>query len=185
MFCVVYAGLKPRLATERLEGGESRLDKIVELISSCSISVHDLSKCKSENAGDYSRMNMPFELGLDMGFRRFSGDYADQKKFIIFEKEPYDLKKALSDLAGVDVEYHKDDIQLVIKKLRDFLRVEVRCELPGAKKLLGEYYTFLGWMTENKILEGHTEEEALELPTQERLDEMFEWIAQGHPSGLF
>ena len=29
IFCIVYAGLKPRFATERLESGESRLDLIV------------------------------------------------------------------------------------------------------------------------------------------------------------
>ena len=183
-FCVVYAGLRPRLATERLESSESRLDKIVELISLCSISVHDLSRCKAKKEGEFSRMNMPFELGLDMGFRRFSGAVSDQKKFIIFEKEQYDLKTALSDLAGADVEFHENDIQLIIKKLRNFLRVEVGCDLPGTKRLLGEYYTFLGWMTEKKISEGHTEKEALELPTQERLDEMFNWVALRRQSAL-
>lgn len=184
VFCVVYAGLRPRLATERLESSESRLDKIIELISACSISVHDLSRCKSEKAGEFSRMNMPFELGLDLGFRCFLGCSVDEKKFIIFEKEQYDLKKTLSDLAGSDVEYHKNDTQLIVKKLRNFLKVEVGCELPGTTKLLGEYATFLGWMTENKISQGHTEKEALELPTQERLDEMFNWVALGRPSAL-
>lgn len=184
VFCVVYAGLRPRLATERLESSESRLDKIIELISACSISVHDLSRCKSEKADEFSRMNMPFELGLDLGFRCFSGCSVDEKKFIIFEKEQYDLKKSLSDLAGSDVEYHKNDTQLVVKKLRNFLKVEVGCELPGTTKLLGEYATFLGWMTENKICQGHTEKEALELPTQERLDEMFNWVALGRPAAL-
>ena len=65
-------------------------------------------------------MNMPFEFGIDMGFRRSSDKRTDRKKFIIFEKEQYDLKKALSDLAGSDVEFHRDDLQLVIKKLRNF-----------------------------------------------------------------
>ena len=184
MFCIVYAGLKPRLATERLESGESRLDKIIELISSCALSVHDLSRCKAGKASEFFRMNMPFEFGIDMGFRRAPDKRTDRKKFIIFEKEQYDLKKALSDIAGFDVEFHQDNLQLVIKKLRNFLRVEVGCELPGEAKLKGDYYTFLGWMTEKKISEGHTETEAFELPTQERLDEMFEWVKSGCPSEL-
>jgi hypothetical protein len=33
IFCVVYFGLMPRLANERLEAGENRLDKIVQMIS--------------------------------------------------------------------------------------------------------------------------------------------------------
>ena len=184
MFSILYAGLKPRLATERLESGESRLDKIIELISSCALSVHDLSRCKAEKAGEFFRMNMPFEFGIDMGFRRSSDKRTDRKKFIIFEKEQYDLKKALSDLAGSDVEFHRDDLQLVIKKLRNFLKVEVGCALPGKVKLETEYYTFSSWMTKKKISEGHTETEAFELPTQERLDEMFKWMKSGCPSEL-
>ena len=184
MFCIVYAGLKPRLATERLESGENRLDKIIELISSCAISVHDLSRCKAEKVGEFFRMNMPFEFGIDMGFRHSPDKRTDRKKFIIFENEQYDLKKALSDIAGFDVEFHQNDFQLVIKKLRNFLKVEVNCTLPGEKKLKSEYSTFLGWMTKKKILEGHTEKEALELPTQERLNEMFEWMKGGCPSEL-
>ena len=184
MFCIVYAGLKPRLATERLESGESRLDKIIELISSCALSVHDLSRCKTEKEGEFFRMNMPFEFGIDMGFRRSPDKRTDRKKFIIFEKEQYDLKKALSDIAGFDVEFHQGDFQLVIKKLRNFLKVVVGCALPGQAKLENEYYTFLGWMTEKKISEGHTEIEAFELPTQERLDEMYEWMKSGRPSEL-
>ena len=184
MFCIVYAGLKPRLATERLESGESRLDKIIELISSCALSVHDLSRCKTEIEGEFFRMNMPFEFGIDMGFRRSPDKRTDRKKFIIFEKEQYDLKKALSDIAGFDVEFHQGNFQLVIKKLRNFLKVEVDRELPGETKLESEYYTFLGWMTEKKISEGHTEKEVFELPTQERLKEMFEWKKSGCPSEL-
>ena len=138
IFCVVYAGLNPRFATERLESGESRLDKIIELISSCVLSVHDLSRCKAERAGEIFRMNMPFELGIDLGIRRSSDNRTDQKKFIIFEKEQYDLKRALSDLAGSDVEFHQDNIQLVIEKLRNFLTVEAGCALPGRAKLQTE-----------------------------------------------
>jgi hypothetical protein len=33
LFCLVYFGFSPRLANERLEAGENRLDKIVEMIS--------------------------------------------------------------------------------------------------------------------------------------------------------
>ncbi|MDE0154158.1 MAG: hypothetical protein OXS28_00895 [Gammaproteobacteria bacterium] len=184
MFCIVYAGLKPRLSSERLDSGESRLDKIIELISSCAFSVHDLSRCKAREADEFFRMNMPFEFGVDMGFRRSPDVRTDRKKFIIFEKEQYDLKEALSDIAGFDVEFHQDDFQLVIKKLRDFLTVEVGCELPGPTNLVGEYVTFLGWMSEKKMSQGLTEKEALELPTQERLKEMFEWKKSGCPSEL-
>ncbi|GGL63528.1 hypothetical protein [Wenxinia marina] len=128
-------------------------------------------------------MNMPFELGLDMGRRRAPDPETNDKRFIIFEREQYELKRTLSDLAGQDVEFHRNDYQLVFKKLRDFLRVEAGCtELPGTTALISEYDTFQAWMIETKIAEGHTEKEALDLPTRERLDAMQDWMREGRPS---
>lgn len=182
LFCIVRSGLIPRLASESLEAGQSRLEKILELIGLCRFSIHDLSRAVSKSANENFRMNMPFELGLDMGRRRAPDPETSDKKFLIFEKEPYELKRCLSDLNGVDVAFHREDYQLIIKKLRDFLRVEANCKLPGPTALEDEYAIFQGWMTEKKIHEGHTEKEALDLPTQERLDEMHSWMAQGRPT---
>jgi hypothetical protein len=182
IFCVIRAGLTPRLASESLEGGENRLDKILSLIPQCRYSIHDLSRAVSKSEGEAFRMNMPFELGLDLGRRRAPDPQTNNKKFIIFEDKPYELKRCLSDLNGVDVEFHRCDFQLVIKKLRDFLTVEVDKVLPGTSALEGEYYDFLGWMTEKKIYEGHTEEEAKSIPTKERLNEMVNWVREGKPT---
>ncbi|MDF1634776.1 hypothetical protein [Mycoplana sp. MJR14] len=184
IFCVVSFGFTPRLASERLEGGESRLDKIVDLIKASRYSIHDLSRGRASASGEYLRMNMPFELGLDLGYRRSGAQGAEQKKFLIFECDPYDLKRSLSDLAGQDVAFHRNDYELVIKKVRDFFRVEARIQAPGPSRIISDYTTFQGWMVEKKIHEGHSEREAIDLPTQERLDEMKAWIALGRPSAF-
>ncbi|SIQ24479.1 hypothetical protein SAMN05880582_1011226 [Rhizobium sp. RU20A] len=181
VFCVVSFGYTPRLASERLEAGENRLDKIVGLIKASRYSIHDLSRTRAAEAGEMARMNMPFELGLDLGYRRSGMQGADLKKFLIFERDPYDLKRSLSDLAGQDVEFHRDDYELVIKKIRDFFRVEAQCVVPGPSRLVSDYATFQGWMVERKIFEGHSPREALVLPLQERIDEMQAWIAAGRP----
>lgn len=181
LFCIVYAGLSPRLSSERLEAGESRLNKIIELIAECKYSIHDLSISKATEVDELFRMNMPFELGLDMGFRMAPDKATNNKKFLIFEKNRYDLKRTLSDLAGMDVAFHNDDIQKIIKKVRDFLSVEAGRHLPGATQIEWNYFTFLGWMMEKKIFEGHTEDEAKDLPTQEILDEMKIWVNSGKP----
>jgi hypothetical protein len=39
-------------------------------------------------------------------------------------------------------------------------------------------------MIEKKIHEGHSEKEALNLPTRERLDEMQRWNDLGRPAGF-
>lgn len=127
-------------------------------------------------------MNMPFELGIDLGFRRGNVPVFQQKKFLIFEKEPYDLKRALSDIAGQDVAYHRNNFELIIKNVRDFFRVEALEDVPGPAQIETDYATFQGWMIEKKIFEGHSETQALHLPTSERLEEMKVWVGAGRPS---
>jgi hypothetical protein len=174
----------PRLANERVDSGENRLDKIVEMIRGSRYSIHDLSRYRSDGAGEFFRMNMPFEFGVDMGFRRSGESRFANKKFLIFEREQYDLKRALSDVAGQDVEHHNDDYEVITRKVRDFFSAEAGIDAPGASRMVKEYATFQGWMTEKKISEGHSEDDALRLPTKERIDEMKSWVAAGKPSSL-
>lgn len=181
LFCVVSFGLTPRLATERLENGENRFDKIFSLAMGSKYSIHDLSRCRAVQAGEYARMNMPFELGVDVGIRRSAVGLPSPKKFLIFENEPYETKRTLSDLAGQDIEFHRNDYQQVIRKLRDFFRVEANLPVPGPSRIKADYETCQGWMVEKKIHEGHSEKDALALPTSERLGEMTLWIAAGKP----
>lgn len=127
---------------------------------------------------------MPFEFGIDIGLRRSGLPGLDKKKFLIFEEYPYDLKRSLSDVAGQDVEFHHADYELVIWKVRDFFRVEAGISAPGAAKLVSDYATFQGWMTEKKIHEGYSERNALNLPTRERIDEMKAWVDAGMPTSF-
>jgi len=181
LFCVVYFGLHPRLANERLEAGENRLDKIVAMIKACRYSIHDLSRCKVDKAGEFSRMNMPFEFGLDTGLRRSGQNPLGRKKFMILEGGRFELKRALSDIAGQDVANHGGKYEKVIQEVRDFFRVEAGIEGPGPRLLKIHYVTFQEWMFEKKLYEGHSEAEAKMLPVTERLDEMRAWRSLGCP----
>jgi hypothetical protein len=61
---VIELGLKPR-ATLAIPGGKARLNRIIDLVQSCSYSVHDLSRVQLDrNPPATPRFNMPFELGL-------------------------------------------------------------------------------------------------------------------------
>ena len=183
-FCLVDFGYSPRLANERLEAGENRLDKIVHMIKNSKYSIHDLSRCKARSVDEFFRMNMPFEFGLDLGLRRSGNDLWATKKFLIFEESPFDLKKALSDIAGQDVSFHRNKFQNVIKNVRDFFRVEANYDAPGPSRLTSEYITFQAWLVEKKMHEGHSLGEANRLPPKEKLDEMRSWVDSGKPSAF-
>ena len=75
LFTLVYAGLVPRLASEKSDSLEQRIEKILRLIKECKYSIHDLSRLKSERANQFSRLNMPFELGIEYGCRRIAKNH--------------------------------------------------------------------------------------------------------------
>lgn len=66
-FCVADMGLSPRLAPENADNASNRLSRITDLIRTSRYGIHDLSRCKSRSVGEFARMNMPFELGIDHG----------------------------------------------------------------------------------------------------------------------
>jgi hypothetical protein len=100
LFTIIYLGLQPRIALERTDSGESRLDKILELIRESKYSIHDLSRSEANAAGELYRLNMPFELGLDHGCRTFGQAKFRDKRALVLEAEPHRYKAAISDLSG-------------------------------------------------------------------------------------
>jgi hypothetical protein len=96
---VAAFGLTPR-ATLELTGGERRLDRIFELIAACKYSFHDLSFVGLDRKRPVTpRFNMPFELGLVIGWQNAAPSGHD---WFVFESEQHRIKKSLSDLDGTD-----------------------------------------------------------------------------------
>ena len=80
LFVARFYGLEVKIASSELDSKSNRLARIIALMKESKYSVHDLSKMKSIQKGEYYRMNMPFELGLDYGIG------GDEKVFLIFIK---------------------------------------------------------------------------------------------------
>jgi hypothetical protein len=128
-------GLTPHIAKERRRV-EVRLFKIVELMLTCRYGITDLSMP--------NRMNMPFELGLLLGFGR--------ETFLMSSKR-YSALQSISDMNFCDVYYHENKSESLISGLSQWIertcskkqistrtlirRFEV---LKAAKKSLGEDY---------------------------------------------
>ena len=132
LFCLVRFGLTPRIASERVDAGESRIDKIYELIQSSRYSIHDLCRCQAQRVGEYFRLNMPFELGLDFGCRHFGKGRLRDKVILVLEQEQYRYQAVISDLSGSDVESHKGDYQLAVRKVRNWLVGQQAVDAIGA-----------------------------------------------------
>lgn len=175
IFCLTRFGLKPRLATERSDAGETRIDKIKELIESAKYSIHDLSRCQSRTVGEHYRLNMPFELGLDFGCRNYKGEPYSQKVILILEEEKYRYQAALSDLAGNDIEAHSGEYQIAVRKVRNWLVNLGGFENVGAARILAEYEDFQEWYYERQLDAGFSVEDIEDYPTIELLRAMQEW----------
>ena len=184
LFCVIYLGFKPRIATESNNSSENRLSKIQNLIESSKYSIHDLSRCISSKKGEYFRLNMPFELGDDYGCREYFGNGCKEKKFLILEEKNYQTKKALSDLAGCDMQAHDGSYENAIRKVRNWLVSEANLAITtdGAAKIIGAYTTdFQEWHYEQMLEKGFSEDDIQDYPTSELLSAMEKWIGLDKP----
>jgi hypothetical protein len=183
-FCVVYLGFYPRLAPENADNAVARLDRIVELIRGSKYAIHDLSRCKSTAVGEYSRMNMPFELGLDHACRRFGdGDLAN-KSILILEENRYDYQKVLSDISGWDIHAHAGSYEKAVRQVRNWLVAQAGAPKMGAALIQGKYIAFQEWYYERELSAGSSEDDIREYPTVEVIRSMHEWMSAGQPIGL-
>lgn len=181
LFCAVFAGLSPRLAKERSDSGESRLEKIVDLIRSSRLSVHDLSRCQAGQAGEHYRLNMPFELGIDYACRLFAGGVFQSKIILILEEKPYRYQAVLSDIAGRDIKHHSGNFEDAVEQLRDWLVLDAGIKLPAARKILAAYDDFQGWNWRRLVSEGWSDQNIRKRQTVEFLTDMQDWDAAGRP----
>lgn len=181
LFCVMRFGLKPRIATEVSNAGETRIAKIERLILQSKFSIHDLSRCQALTAGEHYRMNMPFELGMDFAAARFGTDALRAKQLLVLEEQPYRYQAAISDLAGIDIVHHEGKPDLAMKKVRNWLVGQSILENVGFSKLLGEYEDFQDWYLKGQIAAGFQGEDFRDFSVPELMTGVEEWLRAERP----
>lgn len=182
LFCVVYLGFEPRIATERIDSAESRLDKIREMIEASAYSIHDLSRAQAKKKGEFYRLNMPFELGIDYACRRYFGSGRECKKILILEKKMFRHQASLSDMAGCDLQIHGGKYEMAVRKVRNWLVNEAQTgPTHGPSLILRKYTDFQGWYWERQSARGLSDEDIKDYHTKELLDAMTEWLKLGEP----
>src|ERR1700733_3191325 len=109
-------GLDPR-ATLELTSGERRLDRIFKLIEACRYSFHDLSLVKLDRKRPTTpRFNMPFELGLVIGWQKAA---PSGHQWFVFESSRHRLQKSLSDLNGTDPFIYGPNPEGILREIRN------------------------------------------------------------------
>jgi hypothetical protein len=145
VFAVNDIGFRPKSAKDESNAGEVRFNKIQDLIEECKYSIHDISRADIDVVTGFPRFNMPLELGLDLGCKRYGKSYHQEKVLLVLDVEQFRYRDFISDIAGQDIKAHKAEQAEVINVVRDWLRLELDPKLvitPGGPAIYDRYLRF-------------------------------------------
>jgi hypothetical protein len=143
IFTVMACGFRPRSARELDDGGQTRIDKIYGLIEACRYGIHDLSRTELDGINNLPRFNMPLELGLFLGAKRYGSKEQKAKRVLILDVEQHRYQRFISDLAGMDIHGHDSEPLRALRETRNWLANVSRRELPSADRVQRIYTVFL------------------------------------------
>jgi hypothetical protein len=99
VFCVSACGFLPRCTLELTDASEVRIENIYRLIAQCTNGIHDISRTEVDDQPyQLPRFNMPLELGIFLGAKRFGG--SSKKRCLIMDRQPYRYQRFISDIGG-------------------------------------------------------------------------------------
>ena len=143
IFAIMICGFRPRSARELDDGAQTRIDKIYGLIEECRYGIHDLSRTELDDCHQLPRFNMPLELGLFLGAKRYGSKPQKTKRALILDIEQFRHQRFISDLAGMDIHEHHGNPRRAVQVTRDWLANVSRRELPSAQKVMRSYDRFI------------------------------------------
>src|SRR5579875_1306559 len=144
VFTIYRCGFVPRSALEEDDASDLRIEKIVRLIEKCKYGIHDISRTELDHKTSLPRFNMPFELGIFWGAKKFGKKIHKEKTALIFEKEKYNYQKYFSDLNGVDVKAHGNNVEQIISAVRNWLHTTSgRKTIPSAEIIRKNFVEFI------------------------------------------
>lgn len=142
LFGILSCGFIPRTAKESMNSDEIRINKIISLIKESKYAIHDLSRVEFSVETPLPRFNMPLELGIFIGCQKFGGGVHKQKKYLVFDKEPYRYKRFISDISGQDIRGHNDNPESIITNVREWLVSVSSKTIPGPKFHIDRFNLF-------------------------------------------
>jgi hypothetical protein len=129
-----------RCGLEIEDSSEVRIEKIAKIIKECKYGIHDISYTGLDQDPGLPRFNMPFELGMFIGAKRFGDGIQRKKVCLILDKERCRYQRFIPDIAGQDIQAHKNDVQEVIKVIRNRLQnTSGGAVIPGGNEIRRRY----------------------------------------------
>ena len=143
VFAVHDCGFIARCALEEGDASQVRIDKIYNIIADCRYGIHDISRTELDKNSGLPRFNMPLELGVFLGAKKFGRNEQKRKNCLILDKEQYRYQKFISDIAGQDVPAHNNDPEKMVKAVRDWLlTASDRKTIPSGSIIWKRYQKF-------------------------------------------
>jgi hypothetical protein len=143
IFTVYDVGFVARCALEEDDAADFRLSKIERIIEECKFGISDLSAVALDAGTGLPRFNMPFELGLFLGCKRFGLSNQGKKRCLILDNDSYRYRTFISDISGQDIHAHAGDSKRAIREVRDWLQgTSKRTGLPGGGEIVEHYRRF-------------------------------------------
>jgi hypothetical protein len=139
-------GFQPRCALDYSDSGVVRFAEFIRILTGRDRSVHDISRVELDAVSRLPRFNMPLELGADLGLRLAGPPPQRRRKTLILDSEANRYDKTLSDISGMDIEVHGNDIRALIRVVRDWLNANRDTgtpPLPGAVAISTDYDAYL------------------------------------------
>jgi hypothetical protein len=178
LFTIVDLGFRPRIALERSDSGESRIDKICSLIRASRYSIHDISRLRAEASDELYRLNMAFELGIDYGSRRLLDEpRLTSKRFLVLGRERGESVQAFSDISGLDIKTHKNKPTEVVRAVRNWFVETVKLKgVPSPTQIWYRFTDFADDFYDARREDGFTDEDLNMMPVPEYVDFIEEWV---------
>ncbi|MCI0378957.1 MAG: nucleotide-binding protein [Gemmataceae bacterium] len=143
VFSVCSLSMIPRCALEASDAAQVRLEKIMTIIGECRFGILDISRTELDQAHNLPRFNMPLELGIFLGCKRFGNKLQRRKSCLILDRERFRFQKFISDISGQDPAAHKSRPAQIIRRIRDWIRAETkRYDIRGADFYVAQFRSF-------------------------------------------
>ena len=143
VFAVYDCGFITRCALEEDDASEVRIDQIYNIIADCRYGIHDISRTELDEDSGLPRFNMPLELGIFLGAKKFGIGEQKRKKCLVLDTERYRFQQFISDIAGQDIQAHNNSSKEVITKVRNWLRTASKREtIPSGSIIWRRYRDF-------------------------------------------